>query len=586
MTVRAAITGLGAVTGFGRGADACGRRCSQGSRRAMREQPELVAAGLAAGPVALVEALPLAAPARAAQMATWAAAEALADAGTPPRGARFALACGTTLGGIAGWLPLVRANHWLNQSTKWSNQLQRRRGWGYAGPAQAVAAAFDAGGPLVVPSVACASGNVALGAALDLVRRGRCDVVLAGGVDALHDFVLAGFGALKALDPEPCRPFDRHRRGLNLGEAACFLVVESEAHARARGARIRAFLDGYGVAADAVHMTGPDREGRGAARAMQAALADAGRTVDAIGYVSAHGTATPFNDLMEAKALALVFGARTATTPVNSIKSALGHTLGAAAALEALACVRTLETGLVPPTPGLHELDPEIPLDVVRDAPRAVAPARRAVDVVRLRRHQRRRRPQRRLSSPLAATRAPRTRRPRSEQRRQTHLTDWVGVITVCSPSSQGAPMSEIVAVRAREILDSRGNPTVEVDVQLASGVQGRAAVPSGASTGEHEALELRDGDKERFGGKGVKAPCENVEQRIAEAVVGMDALDQAGLDEAMIELDGTENKSKLGANAMLGVSLAVARAAAEECGLPLYRYLGGVRARRGCRCR
>jgi enolase len=141
--------------------------------------------------------------------------------------------------------------------------------------------------------------------------------------------------------------------------------------------------------------------------------------------------------------------------------------------------------------------------------------------------------------------------------------------------------MSEIVAVRAREILDSRGNPTVEVDVQLASGVLGRAAVPSGASTGEHEALELRDGDKDRFGGKGVKVACENVEQKIAEAVVGMEALDQAGLDEALLELDGTENKSKLGANAMLGVSLAVARAASDETGLPLYRYLGGVAATR-----
>jgi 3-oxoacyl-[acyl-carrier-protein] synthase II len=107
---------------------------------------------------------------------------------------------------------------------------------------------------------------------------------------------------------------------------------------------------------------------------MQAALADAERPVDDIGYVSAHGTATPFNDLMEAKALTLVFGARTAATPINSIKSALGHTLGAAAALEALACVRTLETGLVPPTPGLVDLDPEISLDVVRDQPRAVQP--------------------------------------------------------------------------------------------------------------------------------------------------------------------------------------------------------------------
>jgi 3-oxoacyl-[acyl-carrier-protein] synthase II len=219
--------------------------------------------------------------------------------------------------------------------------------------------------------VACASGNAALGAALDLVRQGSAEVVLAGGVDALNDFVVGGFATLKALDPEPCRPFDRTRRGLNLGEGACFLIVEAEAHARARGARIRAFLDGFGLSADAVHMTGPDREGRGAARAMLAALSDAGRRPEEVDFVSAHGTATIFNDLMEAKALGAVLGPRAASTPVNSIKSALGHTLGAAGALEALLCVRALETGLLPPTPGLVELDPEIALDVVRDRPRA-----------------------------------------------------------------------------------------------------------------------------------------------------------------------------------------------------------------------
>jgi enolase len=141
--------------------------------------------------------------------------------------------------------------------------------------------------------------------------------------------------------------------------------------------------------------------------------------------------------------------------------------------------------------------------------------------------------------------------------------------------------MSEIVALHAREILDSRGNPTVEVEAHLASGARGTAAVPSGASTGEHEALELRDGDKSRYGGKGVKIACEAVETQISEILLGQEALDQAGIDEAMIELDGTENKAKLGANAMLGASLAVARAAADECGLPLYRYIGGVGATR-----
>jgi enolase len=140
--------------------------------------------------------------------------------------------------------------------------------------------------------------------------------------------------------------------------------------------------------------------------------------------------------------------------------------------------------------------------------------------------------------------------------------------------------MSEIIEVSAREILDSRGNPTVEVDVALASGIVGRAAVPSGASTGEHEAIELRDGDKKRYGGKGVLKAVKNVNEKILPEIVGFDALDQAGLDQALIELDGTENKSKLGANAMLGVSMAAAHAAAQFVGLPLFRYIGGANAK------
>ena len=137
--------------------------------------------------------------------------------------------------------------------------------------------------------------------------------------------------------------------------------------------------------------------------------------------------------------------------------------------------------------------------------------------------------------------------------------------------------MTAIVDIHAREILDSRGNPTVEVDVLLESGAFGRAAVPSGASTGIHEAVELRDEDKTRFGGKGVLKAVENVNTVIADAIIGMEAEDQNAVDEAMIALDGTENKGKLGANAILGVSLAVAKAAAEEAGLPLYRYIGGT---------
>ena len=139
--------------------------------------------------------------------------------------------------------------------------------------------------------------------------------------------------------------------------------------------------------------------------------------------------------------------------------------------------------------------------------------------------------------------------------------------------------MSSIVDVVAREILDSRGNPTVEADVLLESGIMGRAAVPSGASTGSREAIELRDGDKSRYLGKGVLKAVNNINTEISEAVLGLDASEQSFLDKTLIDLDGTENKSRLGANAMLAVSMAVARAAAEEAGLPLYRYFGGTSA-------
>ncbi|MEN9485651.1 MAG: hypothetical protein RJB37_3531, partial [Pseudomonadota bacterium] len=137
--------------------------------------------------------------------------------------------------------------------------------------------------------------------------------------------------------------------------------------------------------------------------------------------------------------------------------------------------------------------------------------------------------------------------------------------------------MSAIVDIVGREILDSRGNPTVECDVLLESGVMGRAAVPSGASTGSREAIELRDGDKSRYLGKGVLNAVQNINTEISEAVLGLDAAEQAFLDKTLIDLDGTDNKSRLGANAMLAVSMAVARAAAEESGLPLYRYFGGM---------
>ena len=345
------ITGIGAVAGLGHGTETIWLGLLAGKRGTQRVT-QFVECGLDVGPIALVPGLPLSVPNRATLLALDAVREALTDAGDVPRGPRLGVTLGTTLGGITNFLGAVRQESFAPR-------------WGYAGPVYAVATEVGARGPLEVTSTACGSGNVALGVARDLILEGRCDVVLAGGVDALHDFVVSGFASLKALDPEPSRPFDRTRRGLNLGEGASFLVVENEAHAKARGARIRAVLSGYGLSADAVHMTGPDRQGRGAVRGMQSALASAGRHPDEVDFVSLHGTATLFNDLMESKAMAAVFGARAGVVPANSVKSALGHTLGAAGALEAMVCVRVLETGLIPPTVGLTELDPEISLNVV-----------------------------------------------------------------------------------------------------------------------------------------------------------------------------------------------------------------------------
>lgn len=351
----AVVTGLGALSGFGPGAERL-FRALEGGASAVRHHPDLEAAGLPAWVSVVPGEDPLAPGDRSCRYALAAAAEAVADAGGVTPGDALAVVVGTTLGGLGAWLPVARGD---------VPEVPSLVDFGPPTPAHAVARMYGAAGPVVVPSVACASGNAALGVALDLVRGGRARQVLVGGVDALHEFVLAGFGVLKAVDPGPCRPFDARRAGLNLGEGACFLVVEEEGHARARGATIRARLAGHGGAADAHHMTGPDPEGRGAARALVAALVDAEVAPADVDFVSAHGTATVFNDQMEGKALHLALGPAAARVPVDSIKGAIGHTLGAAGLFEALLCVRSLEAGVVVPTVGHEVLDPAIALDVV-----------------------------------------------------------------------------------------------------------------------------------------------------------------------------------------------------------------------------
>lgn len=235
-----------------------------------------------------------------------------------------------------------------------------------------VAAELDLAGPNVMIPTACAAGNYAVAWAYDALRLGRADAMLAGGADAFSRITYTGFARLGAIAPERCQPFDRNRQGMIPGEGAAVLVLETEAQARKRGAEIFAEVTGYGLSCDAHHMTAAHPEGEGAARAMTAALAGAGIHPEDVGYVSAHGTGTPTNDKLETIALRRVFGEGARNVPVSSIKSMLGHTMGAASAIEALVCSLAVRDGVVPPTIDFEEPDPECDLDVIPNEAREV----------------------------------------------------------------------------------------------------------------------------------------------------------------------------------------------------------------------
>ena len=224
--------------------------------------------------------------------------------------------------------------------------------------------AFGGGGPVMLP-VACAAGNCAITYAADLLQLGEADVMLAGGADSFSRITFTGFAGLMAIAPERCQPFDLNRKGMMPGEGAAFLVLERAEHALKRGAKIYAEVAGYGLSCDAFHMTGGDREGKGAVRAMEKALERSRLNSDEIDYISAHGTGTKSNDLHETIAVKKVFGDAARKVPMSSVKSMFGHTMGAASAIEAAVCCLTIEHGVVPPTMNLENPDPECDLDYV-----------------------------------------------------------------------------------------------------------------------------------------------------------------------------------------------------------------------------
>lgn len=229
-------------------------------------------------------------------------------------------------------------------------------------------------GPKTTFMTACSSGATAIGFARDLIERRAATVVIAGGVEPLCRTTYASFNVLQAVDPEYCKPFDRNRKGLSLGEAAAVVVLESLHHAKERGVPIHGEMLGYGISCDAYHMTAPDSEASGAARCMKAALADAGISAAAVDYINAHGTATYANDAMETRAVKKVFGPHASRIPISSTKSMTGHTLGASGALEAIVSVLSIRQRFIPPTIHLHDPDPECDLDYVSSGARESSP--------------------------------------------------------------------------------------------------------------------------------------------------------------------------------------------------------------------
>ena len=309
------------------------------------------------------------------QYALIAAREAWADAGSPEvEPERLAVAVGSGIGGV--WTLL----------SQWDTLREKgpRRVYPLAvpmlmpnGPAAAISLDLGARAGAHTPVSACASGAEGMGYAVQLIRSGRADVVIAGGTEAaVHPMPIAGFAAMQALstrndDPATAsRPYDTARDGFVLGEGAAIIVLESEAHAKARGARIYAELAGVGMSADAHHITAPEPEGAGASRAMLEAIATAGGTTADVVHINAHATSTPVGDVAEANAIRRAFGALADSIPVSATKSMTGHLLGAAGAVEAIFTILALHHRLAPASINLDSMDPQIALDVVHGSHR------------------------------------------------------------------------------------------------------------------------------------------------------------------------------------------------------------------------
>jgi 3-oxoacyl-[acyl-carrier-protein] synthase II len=385
---RVAITGLGAVTPLGLTWRESWEACREGRSGVGRitlfdasDLPVTIAAEVKGfDPVAHLGRKEARRTSRVIQFAIVAAREAVADAGLDV--AAEAEDIGVVIGSGVGGLDVVEE----------ASLVAHQQGWRRVSPftvpnlipdmpAGMVAIDLGAKGPNFCVVSACATGAHAIGEAAEMIRRGDAVAVLAGGTEAgITRVGIAAFAVTQALsrrndEPERAsRPFDRDRDGFVTAEGATVLVLEDWDHARSRGARIYAELVGYGATADANHITQPDPDGAGAIRCIRRALARAGRRPDEVGYINAHGTGTPLNDVSETRAFKAVFGEAAYRIPVSSTKSMTGHLLGAAGAFETMVCVLAMYDKYIPPTINLDDPDPECDLDYVPHVGRAASP--------------------------------------------------------------------------------------------------------------------------------------------------------------------------------------------------------------------
>jgi 3-oxoacyl-[acyl-carrier-protein] synthase II len=363
--VEIAITGRGVVSSIGEGADAF--------VDALLERRSGIVDGMAPcsefDPESAMSAKIARRSDRYTQLAVAAATQAAEEAGLPGDVdvERLAILVGTGVGGLKTLEDECRAFVDGGERAVSPHFVPMMMPNAAAG---AIAMQLGAHGPGFSVSSACATGSHAIGEAKRMLERGEADVVVAGGTEAaITPLCVAAFKRMGALSREGVsRPFDARRDGFVMGEGAAVVIMERADHARARGAEILGYVAGYGASNDAFHMTQPDAEGRGAEKAMRAALADAGVTPQQVGYINAHGTSTPFNDRIETHAIHSVFNG--GSPPVSSTKSAIGHLLGAAGAVEAIAVLGALQRGLLPPTLNFEEPDPDCDLDYIPDGPR------------------------------------------------------------------------------------------------------------------------------------------------------------------------------------------------------------------------